>query len=180
MSAKLKIGQLEQFLDDNGNALYNYICSLCHNKEDADDVLQSVFVKFLEQVKKGAIVKETALNYIIRMARNEHYGRLRKLSREEALLDEDGLMSDGSKVHREQTSRQIRIVLLEALASPNLPRDIAEMLFLRFVEEADVDTISKKVGKSKPTVYRLMEAALPHLQRAFEKAGLKIEDLESY
>lgn len=184
MSGKfLTVEELEQVFEEIGDDLFRYLKALCRNPDDASDLLQTVFVKFIEQVKKGRILKETSHHYLRRMARNEFTEFMRR-RREVATLDVEGRVASegdavGETVEREETARQIRLILMESLADPGLPGDVAEILRLRLEEGVELADICDRVNKSRSTVYRLMQSGLDFLAREFKKAGITIQDLES-
>ncbi len=174
----LTLEELEPLFEKEADELYTYLEIISRNPDDAGDLLQQVFMKFIEQVKKGHIRRETASHYLKRMARNEFYEKYRRGKKEIPLPEEIELKSDDTSARVEETSREIRIVMLEALSSDEMPDDIADILRMRFLKEMDVDSICAKAEKSRATVYRMMEKGLTVLAKAFEKAGLTLEDLE--
>ncbi len=178
----LTLGDLERLFEEIGDDLFRYLNALCRNPDDASDLLQSVFVKFIEQVKKGRILEETAHHYLRRMAKNEFHDFLRR--KQEVLLGEEDVLVGGVKpaderMEHEETSRQIRVLLLESLADPTLPAEVAEVLRLRLEEGIDLNEICKRVNRSRSSVYRMMQSGLDFLAREFKKAGITIQDLES-
>lgn len=178
----LTVEELEQIFEEIGDDLFRYLKALCRNPDDASDLLQTIFVKFIEQVKKGRILSDTSHHYLRRMARNEFTEFMRR-KREMPLDTEVQVADDGAEVgetvEREETSRQIRLILMESLADPGLPDDVAEILRLRLEEGAEFADICERLNKSRSTVYRLMQNGLDFLAREFKKAGITIQDLES-
>lgn len=178
----LTVGELEQLFEEVGDDLYRYLLALCRSQDDASDLLQTVFVKFIEQVKKGRILSETAEHYLRRMAKNEFTGFLRQKRDVPLDIDERQLAEEdttGSAIEQEETSRQIRTVLMEALRDPGLPADVAEILRLRLEQGVEFAEICERTNKSRTTVYRMMQSGLDFLAREFKKAGITIQDLES-
>lgn len=173
----LREADLDAFLNANGDRVYTYLCILCQNEDHASDAMQNAYVKFLEQVRRGNVRKETSVQYLQTIARNDYFTRLKKEKKEELLSDD---VADSRSEHnrsREEAVRQLRLVLLETVEDPAVPADVAKVIRLRFLEEADVAAICGAVGKSQATVYRLLESGLAILAEACRTAGLRVEDL---
>ena len=175
----LQLEELDDLLENAGDELYTYMKVLCRNGEEAADLIQNVFIKFIEQVERGRIERITALHYLKRMCRNEFYDYLREKKREVVLADYNNLSVDSRKEKVESNSERIRIVLLEALDRPELPPEVAEALRLRLVSELNYRDICDRMDRSRSTVQRLLRQGLVFLVEAFREAGLSTEELEN-
>ncbi len=60
--------QFDHFISTNKNRIYNYILRFVDIDEDAQDILQDVFIAFYDRL--DSIKHETALPYMYRMAHN--------------------------------------------------------------------------------------------------------------
>ena len=58
----------ELFLKDNKHKIYGYLLRFVDNDDDAQDLLQDVFIAFYRKLDR--IYPETAINYMYRMAHN--------------------------------------------------------------------------------------------------------------
>ncbi|MCE9597370.1 MAG: sigma-70 family RNA polymerase sigma factor [Spirochaetia bacterium] len=168
---------LDDFLNQHGNRIYTYLCVLCRNEDTASDALQNAYVKFIEQVRRGNVRRESASQYLMIIAKNDHFSRVRREGREVELAEDPVDQSSAANSARSQVAQDVRLVLLETIEDPALPEDLAHVIKLRFLEEADVATICERTGKSQATVYRLMEKALSILADACRRAGIHPEDL---
>ena len=173
----LKIEELEDFFKQDGDELYTYLSILSRDPELAGDLLQSVYLKFIEKVKEGVIIKETAAHYARTMARNEFYEHCRRRKRETPLTETDTLVTDERRAEIETASRRIDEILMESITGPDIPTDIAEVLRLRLLRGESMEAICNKTKRSQATVYRMMEKGMRCLARIFEKEGLGLEDL---
>lgn len=61
--------KFEQFLRDHKHKIYNYLLRFVDINEDAQDLLQEVFIAFYERIEE--IEPETALAYTYRIAHNK-------------------------------------------------------------------------------------------------------------
>lgn len=172
----LSEGDLNLFLNEHGDRIYTYLCFLCRGEDRASETLQNAYVKFLEQVRNGKVWRDSAPRYLMTIARNNYLARLRNESREVMLPDDTADTAAPERNAREELAREVRLILLETIQDPNLPEDISKVMRLRFLEEAEIDSISRQTGRSQATVYRLMEKALRILADACRKAGLNLED----
>lgn len=174
---RLTVAEMADFYESSGQEIFAYLCVLCRNEDDAADLLQSTFAKFIEVVKAGKIRRTTALRYVKVMAKNNFIARYRQAGREVDLPDD--LADDQARRQREETSREIQTVLLETLDSEELTPEMAEILRLRFVEHHSVEDLCNQVEQSRATVYRLMSRGIQILARAFERAGLQVSELDN-
>ena len=176
--ATLSVPELESLLAEHGDRIYTYLCILCRSEDQAADALQNAYIIFIERVRQGKVRRETASQYLATIAKNEFLSRMRKEAREVPLADYESDATADSRSERDRVAREIRLVLLETLEDPDVPPDVAAVMRLRFLNQADVGTICRETGRSQATVYRLMEKALSILAGASRKAGLHLEDLD--
>ncbi|MCR9145121.1 MAG: sigma-70 family RNA polymerase sigma factor [bacterium] len=174
----LTTSELEAFLAEHGDRIYTYLCILCKSEDQAADALQNACIKFMEQVGQGKVRRETASQYLATIAKNDFLNRKRKEAREVPLADDESDAPADARADRERVTREIRLVLFETLEDPDVPPDVAAVMRLRFLNQADVSKICSETGRSQATVYRLMEKALSILAEACRKAGLHLEDLQ--
>ena len=176
----LQLEDLDQLLKHEGDELYTYLHALTGNPDEAGDLLQQCYVRFIEQVKKGKIQKKTAGYYLKKMARNEYNNTFRVGKHEAPLLEDDekGLADDTSRHEMHRTSEEIRLLFLEALDSDKMPEEHANILRMRFLKNMSLEDMMEATDSSRSTVYRAMEHGLKRLVEVFEEAGLRVEDLQ--
>ncbi|MBI3395063.1 MAG: sigma-70 family RNA polymerase sigma factor [Spirochaetia bacterium] len=176
-SSFLEEEDLHAFLDTHGDRIYTYLRVLCRNEDHASEALQKAYVKFLEQVRKGKVRRDTAPQYLQTIAKHDHFSRIRKESREVQLPDEtpDHRLHDHGE--SENLAERLRLILMETVEDPELPAEVALVMRMRFLEGADAEAIRKRTNRSQATVYRLMEKALNVLGESCRKAGLYPEDV---
>lgn len=167
--------ELDAFLNQHGDRMYTYLCVYCRGEESAAEALQNAYVKFIEQVRRGRVLRDTAPRYLLTIAKNDYLGRLRRENREVALPEETVDTAAEDRRSREELARDLRLVLLDTAQDASLPEDLTQVIRLRFLEEADIETICRETGRSQATVYRLMEKALGVLAEACRRAGLNPE-----
>lgn len=173
----LNDADLGSFLDTHGDQIYTYLCALCRDEDRAADALQSAYVKFLDMVRRGKVQRATAPQYLQKIAKNEFLSQLKREKKVISLTEDDIDRTSGDSPPRQDLAQILQITLMEFVASPGLPQDLALVVQLRFLEGAEVSVICERTGRSQATVYRLMEKALPLLADACRKAGIHPEDL---
>ncbi len=177
-SDQLTLDELDSLLDDLGDELFAYLTALTHDRDRSQDILQSVFVKFIEQVGRGRILRATAKHYLMRMCRNAFIDLVRAESRSVPLPEQE-LPAPERQEKIRSISEQVRIVLTEALAAEDLDEEVAEILRLRLLQEADVGSICERLAISRSSAQRLMRKGMAYLAGAFRRAGLTLDELES-
>lgn len=173
----LTVQELENFLTDHGDRIYTYLCVLCKNEDHAADALQNAYIKFMDQVGRGKVRRATASQYLATIAKNDFFHRMRKEAREVPLTEDQPHATMYTEADRADVARALRLILFETLDDPAVPPDVAAVMRLRFLHDADVGAICAETGRSQATVYRLMEKALSILADACRRAGLRLEDL---
>lgn len=168
---------LHQFLFEHGDRIYTYLCILCRDDDAASEALQNAYVKFIEQVRRQKVRKESAPQYLMTIARNDHFSQRRRDGRSVVLPDDTIDTAYQERASREELARELQLVLLDTIEDVSLPEDIRTVIRLRFIEEVGVDVICKETNRSQATVYRLMEKALSILADACRKAGLNLEEV---
>ncbi len=169
--------ELEGFVAEFGDRVYTFLCAYCRNDDLAQEALQNGFLKFIQQVQKGRVRRASAVQYLTTIARNDHLERMRRRSRESELPAEHQDRLPAPEARYEELQRELAQVVLETLADPEVPEEVALVIRLRFLEGAEVDRIVEVTGRSRATVYRLMEKALSILAAACRRAGLGPEDV---
>ena len=137
------------------------------NAADAEDVLQTVFLRLARHPEPGAGV-ENLKAYLHRSAVNASLDILRSRGAEklEALEDPDALVSQ-----RSESDGDLRDWLAKALATLN-PRH-AEMFTLRYVEEMDNRDIAAIMNTSKAVVAITLFRVRKQLQKAFSQGAIR-------
>lgn len=170
----LTLEETGALIESCGSDIYSYLKALCRDPDQAADLSQNVLTRFIEKVRSAAIKKATARAYLFQMAKNEFLQTVRKKEVLPLLVD---LPSDSQKLTVATNSREIHIILMETIEDPGTPPDVSNVLRMRFIENIGVNEIGEKLGKSRATVYRLMETGSEVLLGAFQKYGFDISDL---
>ncbi|MBC8587076.1 RNA polymerase sigma factor [Paratissierella segnis] len=147
-------------LQDQYDKIYRYCYFKVNNKEIAEDLTQETFLKYFSQT--SYINRGKPLAYLYTIAKNLCVDYYRNNNKEKK-LDTEILVNDTiSKVETNLTVRQ---------AVSTLPKDLQELLLLRYANELKVNEIASIMGISRFSVSRKLNKAYGEL-----KTILKEED----
>ncbi len=169
---------LEAFFLEKGDEVFTYLKALSRDEDVAADLAQTVMMKFIEQVEKGKILKATAAQYMFTMCKNEYLMHYRREKRVTPITAEEELPADDQLKKRETNSREIHIILVEALNDGRIPEEIAHVLRLRLLHDKSYEEICANTGKSRTTIHRLFVKGLAQLERIYREAGIHPEELD--
>jgi RNA polymerase sigma-70 factor (ECF subfamily) len=138
---------LELMWDRYASDLFAYLLAVLCSRHDAEDVLQTVFVKIAQ--KRHRLAKARHLDaYIYRIARNEAFSFIgrRKKDRTIKALDESWLIVPESHKEKNDLAEQLQAVL--AL----LPQQQREVIVMKIYKQKTFLEISRTLGLSQHTV----------------------------
>lgn len=157
--------------------IYKYCYFHVHNRVLAEDFTQETFLRYLDRMREeGSFIEEgDKLAYLYTIARNLCADYFRKNVREMLSFEEDGIntaldekvLSEG----RTPTSELVeQLALKQAVRS--LPKDLQEVIWLRFVQEESAARVAKILNISRFCVYRREKQALKMLRERLEEGKL--------
>lgn len=136
--------------------VYNYASKMINDKNVCEDIVQSVFVKFYENMER--IVNKDSYNFwIFRTARNEIFGYYRNkkkfFSGDDPHDEEEVKLTSGRQADEILESKELKQILNNQLS--NLPDEQKEVFILKefsglsYREIASVMNISEDLVKSR-------------------------------
>ncbi len=148
---------VEQIVDKYSTMLLRLAYSHVGNMEDAEDIIQDVFIKFAgqpifksEEHKKAWLIRVT-INQCINLSKSSHKTKT-------AELDFD--------IPQEEKETQDLIPYLM-----KLPDKYKSVLYLYYYEEYSVDYISDLLKKRPSSIYTLLDRGRKQLKILLEKEG---------
>ena len=154
---------LEATLDQYGDMILRLAFSCLKNREDAEDVLQDVFVKLIEhhpRFESGEHEKAWLIRVTINICRN----RLRSPWRRHKELDE--AISETAFVEQWDSVLEDESGVMTAVMQ--LPQKYQEVIHLFYYEDCSISQIAAILRKKESTVRSLL-----HRARAMLKDSLK-------
>jgi RNA polymerase sigma-70 factor (ECF subfamily) len=158
-----RIGLERVFLEHQGR-VFRAAFRITGNAHDAEDVLQTVFLRLARQGEEGLAVTNLS-SYLYRAAINSALDLLRgRRDRAGVPLDEADSAPGGALAAPDQAQEaaEIRGRLREALAG--LPPRTAEIFVLRYFEDQANRDIARVLGISRVSVAVTLHRARRHLQ----------------
>lgn len=164
-----------QAIKDYGNQLFGFIRSRVNTREDAEDILQDVWVQLSRQPEAEAV--ESIRGWLFRVARNRITDNYRKkknqLIDDEGYLDEDGelhlpdmMLSDDDSPETLYLREMFREALFEALEE--LPEKQRQVFELNELEEMTLQEIADREGENLKTIISRKRYAVQHLRKRLE------------
>ncbi len=156
---------LERVFVEHQARVFRAAYRITGNAQDAEDVLQTVFLRLARQGEASPLDLDNPASYLYRAAINNAFDLLRtRRDRVSVPLDEaEGAPGAGPGPYDAQEAAEIRRWLRQALAV--LPARAAEMFALRYLEgEANRD-IARLLGVSRVTVAVTLHRTRQRLRR---------------
>jgi RNA polymerase sigma factor (sigma-70 family) len=173
-----------QAVRDYGARLFGFIRTRVPSEEEAEDILQDVWLQFSSQPELEAI--ESVSGWLFRVARNritDQYRKKRPDSLDERRISEaeeeaewswyELLEADGTDPEAEQLRQLFRETLAEALAE--LPENQRSVFIRNELEDMTLQAIADEDGEKLKTIISRKRYAVQHLRRRL--AGLYTEFL---
>ena len=157
--------------------VYRYIFFRVRNKETAEDLTQTVFMRVFNALARFEKRKISPLAYFFTVARNvviDHWKKKKDLLPDDpdvtfsALKDESGI-----DLHEHMSDAQTMACIKDALGS--LKDDQQEVLILKFIDDMKNKEIAELVGKSESAVRQLQCRGLKALKEEVGKRNITKE-----
>lgn len=145
--------------------IYRYVYYNVHNKEQAEDITQEVFLKAWKAIGSCKGKEKTFSSWLYRIAHNLIIDKIRKSQKKiahEAELPEDVRdMSEGMEISLEQRD----LLKVIDVLSPNQ----RQVILMKFIENMDNREIAETMGKSTGAIRILQMRALEVLRNTLGK-----------
>lgn len=155
--------QFQAYYDQYLPKVYNYLFYRTgYNKELAEDLCSSVFLKALEKFPDFAVERASFQTWVYSIAHNlliDHYRGAKELASLDEAEEAPGI--DSAPLAKLQVSEDFHRVL-ELIGT--LPESYREILTLKYIDELDNTEISAITGKSLVAVRVTLHRALSALK----------------
>ncbi|HEX9668572.1 MAG TPA: sigma-70 family RNA polymerase sigma factor [Thermoanaerobaculia bacterium] len=156
---------LEALFQEHHGAVYRAAYRITGDPADAEDVLQTIFVRLLRR-EDELDLSESASSYLHRAAVNAALDllRSRRRSRVVALAEVEGALEEtGPGPERSRGGRELAARLRAALT--RLPPKSAEIFTLRYFEERSNLEIARLLGVSQTSIAVILHRARHRLRK---------------
>jgi len=154
--------QFEAFLLANEKRIYHDLLSLLSNDNDAQDLLQMVFIAFYEHIDR--VEEATALSYLYKIAHNKSMTFLKQKNR---YISADPRSFDHIPDRTQAVPEPDYGPLREAIRA--LPPRLASVIQLQYYENLSYKDISGQLGISVKAVESLLVRAKKILRKKLVK-----------
>lgn len=156
-------GNLEKAVSDYGNAIYRSCLLMLKNKEDAEDVVQEVFYKFMVSKKKFES-EEHKKAWLFKVCQNKcrNFIRFHKRHNYVPFEEIENIIGNVEDVVFKEDREELQEIY-------NLSDNLKSVILLYYVDGYSTEEISKILGISTSAVRKRM-------QRAREILKIRIED----
>jgi RNA polymerase sigma-70 factor (ECF subfamily) len=148
--------------------LCQYVYTLLGNKEDAEDVIQELFLNVWNNRKKMEIA-ENVSGYLFKMAKNIALNHIRSAKNYQLLLERQ----DRTEMYYEENqleTDEFRIALYDCIE--RLPERSREVLMLHRMKGFKQKEISEKLSISVKTIKNQIWTSLQRLRKCLEIKGI--------
>lgn len=149
--------------DACGGAVYGYGRRLLPSNEDAEDLVQQVFVTAWRQRDRYDLTRASLLSWLLGIARHKAIDRLRKLERDRRLVADEASDTGRSDPSDETTRTADRLLVAEALSW--LRPEQQQVLELAFYDDLTHQQIADKLAMPLGTVKSHARRGLQRLRR---------------
>ncbi|MEK7106186.1 MAG: RNA polymerase sigma factor [Patescibacteria group bacterium] len=148
--------------------LYRYILVRIKNKQEAEDIAQTVLMKIWGAIQTWDSKHTSAIAFFFTVARNTLIDYFRKSSRKEIVSDEivSIYAEEGAGVDEESNSRELREVLSQA--TTQLSEEQQEIITLLYTNDLTYKEIATITGKREDAIRQLHSRAIKKLREIYK------------
>jgi len=161
----MKQPELKDIVYKYKDQMYRLALSIMKNKDDAEDVLQDVFVKCWEQ-KKRIEKSDSIKSYLFKMTRNRCLDVLKKHSRK---YENEQLENYESMHTVENNLDQIEKLKIVNMLIDKLPEQNKTIIRLRETESMEFNEIEKITGLKQDNIRTILSRTKKKLKQQLEK-----------
>ncbi|MDP8231377.1 MAG: RNA polymerase sigma factor [Candidatus Zophobacter franzmannii] len=151
----------EEVVRTNQNRIYNYLLKFVRQREDAEDLTQSVFLSFY--FKMSDVEDGRELSYLYRAAHNQAINHLKKSKKTSSAPD---FLLENLNAPEEENYMHQEIV---KLAVKQLPAKLAVVIELQYYEGLRYKKIAEQLGCSVKAVESKLVRAKKQLRKIIER-----------
>jgi len=163
--------EIEKLFREHCRLIYRTAYGITRDYGDADDVLQSIFLKLLRSELPTNLMRNPA-GYLHRTAVNHSLNLLRSKDRRRETQNVDDLQI-AQPITDEESAEERHRCLLDALS--NLQPQAVDMLMLHYKHNYSDAQIAKMLGKSRGAVAVTMYRIRARLKKLLSAAAFKDE-----
>jgi len=141
---------LEEFYDQYADKVYNFCFWRVADKQVAQDIVSQAFLQFM---RKGGVQKSYPVAYLYKICRNLIIDQYRN---KKESLSMESLVEMGSEPGVESNNEQFLSLSQVYSELQLLPEPQKEAILLHFVQDLDLQSVAKSMGKTEAGVKSLI------------------------
>ncbi len=155
-------------------SLFIYLLHLVRNKEEAEDILQNVFVKTYNNLHRFDLDRKFS-SWIYRIAHNEAVNLIKRKSKRKLVSWDEVVSTKDKLISNDQMDDSAQIFLRKEMAQEmdealrELPERYRQILLLRYFDEYSYEKIGQVLDKPINTVGTLISRAKNKLVKIIEE-----------
>ena len=157
----------EQIYRDYSKPMFLYALSFLTSEEEAEDVIQEVFVNFWKDETYRKVKGEVTKTYLFRSVKNNCLNRLKK---KDVLRDRLDLLY-GDVVEEEMMTWNDELIQEVETEITNMPEHTREIIRSVFFQDLKYQEVADQLGISINTVKTLLKNGMKHLREHFAGRG---------
>lgn len=160
-------GAFEEVYTTYYTPLFHYIIVRIKNKEEAEDMTQTVFMKIWNSISKWNSNHTSPLAFFFTVARNTMIDYFRKNSHKEIVSDEVVAIfaDEDSSTDEESKSRESRELILQAVSQ--LSDEQQEIITMLYTNDLTYKEIADITGKREDAIRQLHSRAIKKLREIY-------------
>ena len=155
---------LAQIFDLYATPIYSYLLRLCHDPEQADQIVGDVFSKLLEKLAEGKGPRTNLRSYLYQIAYHLFIDQTRYNQHIAPIEIVEYFKGDSNSVQEEIENQALLDTVLLAINN-DLTVDQRHVIILRFLEGMNLKETAKIVGKSVNNVKVLQSRGIEKLRK---------------
>ena len=152
--------EFEFILRENNKRIFNYLLKILRNQEDAEDILQDVFVSFY--LKMENINENASLSYLYKTAYNKALNLIKSREKKRLLTREHRINSETRENKSNQEDRKKEMI---KKAFSKLPPKYAVLLELQYYQKMSY----KEIAKTLSTTISAVDSKLVRAKKKLKK-----------
>ncbi len=180
MASETYLSKFNNVYDKTYLDLLKYVIIKCHNINDANDIIQEIYLELWNIINKKELSNDNIKSYLIGIANNKikkHYTLLQKIKtisifekndKDIELID---LLEDKINIENIVIQKDNWLTIWQFIKSKK-NQDIPKVFYLYYKLELSIKEIAKELNVSESYIKNLIYRTLKELQKKFGDGGI--------
>lgn len=165
--------KFNKIYDETYSDILKYVIIKCHNINDANDIIQDVYLEFWKILNKKTVIDDNIKSYLIGIAVNKikkHFTIIQKIKSRTLVNNEDSVIDIKSNINIEDIiiNNEDWNSIWEYIKNKR-NQDIPKIFYLHYKLEMSIKDIAKELDVNESYVKNLIYRTLKELSTTFGK-----------